>query len=295
MDANAMTETVSTPLTTEAQAGKAPAAEAAAIPSASSPEAGKPEETKKEPLSPALAALAKKQKEILRQRESVKLKEQALLEREAKLREIEDRISKFESLSDPLEALKLKGWSYKDVTDFVLNNNKPTPEQQIKSVEQQMRDWMSKQEDAQKKAAEEATSRAKAEMDAVVTNFKGEIAEFLDAHKDTYELTSLYQQQELVFSTVQAHFDQTGKVMSIKEASELVEKYLEEQVEQSLKTKKLQSRLAPRAAEGSKPEGKAGATTLTNQMSSSAPSMVSPRIENDRMKRALAALESGGL
>ena len=105
----------------------------------------------------------------------------------------------------------------------------------------------------------------------------------------------MYDSTDLVYDTVEAYFDKTGKVLSIPEACDLVEKYLESQVEKSLQTKKLSARL-PKASEPTDkrpaPESPAPRRSLNNQnYTSSTPTLVSPKVENDRMARAMAALD----
>jgi hypothetical protein len=103
----------------------------------------------------------------------------------------------------------------------------------------------------------------------------------------------LYDSADLVYDTVEEYFAKTNKVLSIPEACDLVESYLEKQVEKSLATKKLSARVSkqePSSPTANKPS-EPRRTLTNNDYTSSTPSFVSPKVENDRMSRALAALD----
>lgn len=266
-------------------------AEAAAPPAA---DPAKPADEKKDFLSPRFAALARKEKEARKALAEAKKKEQELTEREA-------RLKKFEETNDPLELLKLKNYSYQDVTNRILNDGKASPEEELRTMKQQMADWMKSQEEAKQKSEDEMKSKSQAELEETISEFKVQIGEFIDANAETYELIHLHDQAPIVYDTIAQHWDREQaryeqdpsgprpKVLSIKEACELVEKFLEDQVEKTLKTKKMQSRLAPKPAEEKKPSD-TQTKTLTNDMSSGMTSKVSAKTDSERMARALAAL-----
>lgn len=191
---------------------------------------------------------------------------------------------------NPLEALKRKGITYQDLTNMVLNGEKVTPEIQVKSIEEQMKTWMKQQEEAAKLKEQQETERLTKEHELTIQNFKEEVKEFVSTRSDEYEFINLYDQQELIYATIEEHFNNTQKVMSIKESADLVEKYLLDQANKALKTKKLASMLKPQAEE-KKDAPREPSKTLNNTMTSSVPSMLPAKTENDRLKRALAALD----
>lgn len=238
------------------------------------------EEKKEETLSPRFAALARKEKYLTKQAQEMKAMKAEL---DAKLAQIKE----WEGISNPLEALKKKGFSYEDVTNYVLNDQKLTPELEVKGMKEQMTKWMQEQESKQTQSQAEAKAKAEAEMQKTIENFKNQVNEFVTQNADKYELINLHEQQEMVFATIEEYYNKTGKIMTNTEASDLVESYLEEQIDKSLKTKKLQSKLAPKVEEKNVKEP---SKTITNIPTSAAPSMLPVKTENDRLKRALAAL-----
>lgn len=250
------------------------------------------------------AFLAKKEQAIVRQRQELKAQIEAINAQRSELDKMRAEIESVKSRrsgykSNPLSALEDAGLSYKELTDYILNNQQISPEQKLKALEEKFESKIEALE-RQRQEEREAQQRRYEEQQAqreqqVIEEFKSEISSYIVSHKDTYELTNLYDSSDLVYDTVDAYYEKSGKVLSIPEACDLVEKYLESQVEKSLKTKKLSARL-PKASEPTDkrpaPEAPAPRRTLNNQTyTSSTPTVVSPKVENDRMARAMAALD----
>lgn len=250
------------------------------------------------------AFLAKKEAAIVRQRNELKAQMQALESQRSELDKLRQEIESVKGRrssykTNPLAALEDAGLSYKELTDFILNNQQISPEQKLKALEEKFEDKISRleaQREEERKLAEQREAERQAQREqAVIEEFKTEIGSYVAKNKDQFELTHLYDSSDLVYDTVEAYYEQSGKVLSIPEACELVEKYLEKQVEKSLQTKKLSSRLTPKeSAEPAEPRANVPAPkrTLNNQnYTSSTPSLVAPKVESDRMARALAALD----
>jgi hypothetical protein len=273
----------------------------AAVPEASESVEG--QETPAQQPRPAeganrFAFLAKKEAAIVKQRHELKAQMEAMTSQRSEMEKLRAEIDEVKGRkasyrSNPLAALEDAGLSYKELTDFILNNNTVSTESQIKALQDKIsevenarqRDHQEREEHAKRQAAEREVQ--------VIAEFKNEISNFISSKKDEYELTNLYDSSDLVYDTVEAYFEKTSKVLSIPEACELVEKYLEKQVEKSLQTKKLGQKFQKPAEEPiAKSDPQAPRRTLNNQnYTSSTPSMVSPKVENDRMSRALAALD----
>ena len=272
----------------------------AAVPEASEVTEG--QETAAQQPRPAeganrFAFLAKKEAAIVRQRHELKAQMEAMTSQRSEMEKLRAEIDEVKGRkasyrSNPLAALEDAGLSYKELTDFILNNNTVSTESQIKALQDKISEVENaRQRDHQER--EEHSKRQAAEREVqVIAEFKNEISNFISSKKDDYELTNLYESSDLVYDTVEAYFEKTSKVLSIPEACQLVETYLEKQVEKSLQTKKLGSRFQKPAEESiAKSDPQAPRRTLNNQnYTSSTPSMVSPKVENDRMTRALAAL-----
>ena len=271
----------------------------AAVPEASEVTEGQETAAQPRPAEGAnrFAFLAKKEAAIVRQRHELRAQMEAMTSQRSEMEKLRAEIDEVKGRkasyrSNPLAALEDAGLSYKELTDFILNNNTVSTESQIKALQDKISEVENaRQRDHQER--EEHSKRQAAEREVqVIAEFKNEISNFISSKKDDYELTNLYESSDLVYDTVEAYFEKTSKVLSIPEACQLVETYLEKQVEKSLQTKKLGSRFQKPAEESiAKSDPQAPRRTLNNQnYTSSTPSMVSPKVENDRMTRALAAL-----
>jgi hypothetical protein len=244
---------------------------------------------KSEPAQPGVGrftALAKKERQL--QKQMAELKQQ-----QARLAQFEKARS--EAAQNPLKALESLGLSYEQITQFLLNNNKPTPELELQGVKQEierLRQETALKEQRAKQAQEQA---AKAEYQRTLQEFSQEVSDYLDENAGTYELTKMYEGQSIIQATIEQYFAQTKKIMSIEDAAKLVEKYFEDQVEAAQKTKKFQAKQTPKEDKGQPRREPAvkNSPTLANELTSSAPSLLPAKTESDRLQRALAALDKG--
>jgi hypothetical protein len=248
-------------------------------------------------MSSKFAALAKKERFIRMNAQNIKAKEMAIAQREKQIAERE-RAWESEWKSSPLEALKRRNVTYQDLTNAALNDGKFAPEAEIKSVKEEIEQLRQEQADRERPALQQRQQMALAAEQQAIDGFKNKIAGAIESNKDKFELTHLYDAQDLVFQTVEEHFLRTQrmgnpKILSVDEACELVEQYLEAEVERTAtSSKKFQSKYsAIKAKEAEQKQGSRSTTTLSNSLNSSAaPTLLSAATEDDRMKRALAAL-----
>lgn len=268
--------------------------EAAAIPVPT--EATQTEEAPKAPAreltSPQLSILAKREKALQKQREEI---QKSKLDLDSKYEEI----NKFKSLKEqaktnPLKFLEEAGLTYEELTNFILNGNKPTAEMETSSIKSEMQKL--RDEIAQREQERENSAKAMDEKRAqeAISNFKENITGFLTGKPDDFELCNNYPESvDLIYDVIEAHFAQTEKVMSMEEAAKLVEDHFESEAMKVTSFKKIQSKLAPKPApteeDGFQKAKQQASPTLNNSMSQTV-SGLSNSTENDRIKRALAAL-----
>lgn len=255
------------------------------------------EEKPTESAAQRFAFLAKKESALQKQRAEIKAAREAMDAQKAEIEKIRQEIEaakakKGSYRTNPLSLLEENGLTYKELTDYILNNNTVSTEAQIKAIQDRLDETEKRREqerlDAQKRAEEQAREREA----QVIQEFRAEIASFIKDKAETFELTALYDGSDLVYDTVEEYFEKTGKVLSIPEAVELVEKYFESQVEKAAKTKKLSSKLSAPSKPQEDIRQPAPTRTLSNtKYTSSTPSLVSPKVESDRMARAMAALD----
>src|ERR1700678_673505 len=245
--------------------------------------------------SAKFSALAKKEKAIVERSKTLNTKEATLAEREAAIIAREAKIKESDSLwdKDVFKALELRGYDYNKLTAMFLDGKvAPDPETDpVKLARKTIDDF--KKEQAQK-AEEAKKAQEKAELDAAWESYNSEVSRHIEDNKETYELISTYNQQSLIAETVDEFYKANKRVLSIKEASDMVEAYLEAEAEKALNTKKISGKVtrATKPTEEVKKEEEPRITkTLNNSMQPTAASVLPAQSEADRMKRAMAALD----
>ena len=248
------------------------AQEAAPAPAGGTPPVAPAESTPTQPpesVSKQFAMLTQREKQLQRQREEI-AKEKAELD--AKLAEWKAAQPKPKT---PLESLE----------------GEVTPDMLAKATKAEI-EYMRKQWEEQQRAAQEAAKKQAEEQAArSIQAFKDEISEFVKGKPDDYELIALNNAQESVYHTVEQYYGKTGKVLSIKEASDLVEKQLEDELKALLaKSKKLKP-TPPPSAEAVESKEPALKRTLNNGMTPQTPTFVhKSSVQDDAFQRALKAL-----
>jgi hypothetical protein len=252
--------------------------------------------------SKAFSALAKKEKAIVQRDQAAKAREAAIAEREAKIAEREARIQKSEELwdKDIFKALEERGYTYQKLTDLMLEGKTVSPESQdpvtiakktIEQFKEEQRKEKEQREVADKKAREEAAAKQKEEEAAAWEIYNAEIAEHVKGNPEQYELIAMYDQQKLVSETVDAFYQKNKRVLSIKEACDMVESYLEDEAKKAMQAKKFSKQTETKTKNEGEPVISKQTKTLTNDMQPTSASVLPAKSEQDRIKRALAALD----
>lgn len=258
-------------------------------------------EPPKEKDSARFAALAKKENQIVQRQSQFKLEREKFEAEKAEVAGL--RNIKKTALESPGKALEILGLTYKQVTDWYLHGEKPTPELMIRSLEERINEREAVEAkakaDAEAKAKEDAESSietGKRELEEARTAWRGQFTQFVSEKAETYELSNLYPEDSarLADELMWAHFEKTQRVLSNEEAASQIEKHFETIFEKVTATKKFQSKATPQATTESsdieaalKQSQSAQPRTLNNNMTSSAqpPKALS---REERIKRALA-------
>lgn len=250
------------------------------------PEVALPE--KKETLSSQFAALAKKEKRIVSKQQEL----------EAKNKELEEKLQKYEQFEakkknakvNPLDFLSEAGLTYDELTEFMLNGGKPQQKDKVTELEERFNSLVTKAEQEKKEREELELKRAQEQEEKVIQQFKDSVKKQILDKKDTYELINLYDAQDLVISTIEAHYEKTNQILDTDTAAELVEKHLEDEVKKLANANKFKDKFKLTEDKPKETQAK-DSVTLNSQMSaSSVPSSLPSQTEADRIKRALAAL-----
>lgn len=252
-----------------------------------------PEPAPEKPRADRFALLARKEQDLLRKQQAVRQQQAQLARQAEELRAFEQ--AKKQALLNPLDALKQLGLTYEQITEFVLNDNKPTPNAEVMSVRQELEEFKRAQREEQEKLLEQTREMQTREQQAIIESFREEVGEYVSQHAETYELTNLYGGANLVSDVIEEHFKQSGKLLTIPEAAKLVEEHYEDLARKAQQTKKFavtQQKVASTQAQTAVPAPRMG-PTLSNDLSANVAAGVpkSPRSDADRIAAALARLE----
>ena len=153
-------------------------------------------------------------------------------------------------------------------------------------VSQLLRERDSAARAEQAKAAKEAeAARAQQEQEA-----RSKILEQVSKDENC-ELINLAGAQGEVWELMRSTYEETGKLIPVADAAKQVEEYLEAQL---MKTKRLGSRLAPKAAPASDEKAPAG-RTLSSAMAPSSAGERKAKTEEERKAEAISWLRSQGM
>lgn len=251
--------------------------------------------------------------EILIRREAAAVQRERLAkdkeaEIEAKLAKIRD----FESAKgNSKKALELLGLDYNELTQSLLKDGEIPPEVQIKKVEERFDTFLKSQEEAEQKRLSDQAREAEAKETKVIHDFKSEITTYLSDNKSRYELIDFEGHQDTVFDVIDEHYNRTlnpetgiGKIMTIAEAADKVEEFLEKKYERSKDLSKVKTLfgavpkgLVKETVEQQRKQGQPPRTsplrTLTNNNSATQAAPAQKRItDEDRIQKAIAYANS---
>lgn len=283
---------------------------------------GPPLPTQDNKVSGKLEILIKREQQALARERQAKEREASL---EAKLKAIEERegkINEFETKrKNPKEALSLLGLTYDEITQAQLNDGELPPQVEIKKLREEIEAYKTAQaqekDHEKERALSEAKTQAEAQEKKAIESFRSDINQYLTDNSARYELIQYDNNQDLVFDIIDEHYNRTqahaqkrfdlgeitedlvvGKVMSIKEAADKVEEYLEQKYSKAKELSKIKTLWGaiPKETQKllAKPEINKPQTpprTLTNQLSANAlapKSQTKAMSDQERVQKAIA-------
>ena len=219
----------------------------------------------------AFAKLARKEREIQRQAHEYK-QQKARFEQEAK------ELAEYKSLkerakADPLALTRHFGLDYKQLTNQILNDDKPTTDMELMTLKEQV-------EQLKAERQLEIQKQEQANTEKTINAFKSEMVSFLEGQGEKYELIKSFNAYDQVMNTVYEHWKETGEYLQVNEVADQLEAQMEAEARKLLSLKKLSPKQAEQVAEaldakeGAAPEPQKPfqpAKTLTNQMNTQAP------------------------
>jgi hypothetical protein len=284
----------------------------AAPPAVTPPEEPKP--APKDRTTEAYLRMAQKERKLVeesqriaRARAQIKAEADALAAERTQYQEMTQKLEA--AKTNPgglLRSLYGDDW-YDRLTKYQLAGEETPPaEMQVQAVREELErrtaelershaELQAKIESERKASVERERARLKAEAEEEIERFNREAVDFVKANASRYELTNLYEQQDLVTQLIQATYEQSAasgkpRVLSLEEATAAVEQYLADEV---AKAERLKQQKAQPVAAQPPPATTPPAPTLTNAMGGTpAPSPGIPKTVDDRIARALAVWDA---
>ena len=227
------------------------------------------------------AALSRKEK-ALRDRELELDKKYGNKEKELPL---ERRIR-----ANPLKALEELGLDYDKLTELALNDGRLTPDMQMKLMREELEnDYKDKFNSLEERLNAKEKMEEEAKYDAVKQGFVGEINSFINENKSDFEYVAHNDATDVVYDVIEEHYNETGRILDIKEAVEAVESYLEEEAEKLLNLGKVKNRLTSMRDEYEQPQ-RQSQTTLSNAHSAQGNERVVRKLSEEESKSAMAKM-----
>ena len=255
------------------------------IPEDSGSEHGASESENYDNFDRKFAALSRKERDI-RARES----ELADLEERFQSMEEEPEIPLEQRLrSNPLKVLEELGLGYETLTDLALNDGKLTPDMQMQLIRDELEaDYQSKFQDLEQRLEERDEREQDERYDSILSGFMEEIQNHV-SNDDNYELIQANDASDVVYEVMEEHYNQSGNILSIDEAAEAVESYLEEEAEKLLNLQKVRSRLGTNELEP-RDDYRQSQITLSNAHAAQANERVGRMLSDDQSKREIAKM-----
>lgn len=214
-----------------------------------------PPAPKEELVSKQYALLAKKEKALrakqLQQEQALREKEEAFKAREAafmaKERQYtEGYISKDQFRQQPLSVLADMGISYDDLTQQLLNPAPVNPqlESHIRKLEAKIQELEQGTKDTSAKFQEQQ----QAAYSAAVKQLEHDVTKVVKSDPNFETVREMGAEKEVV-NLIEQTYNKDGIILSVEEATQMVEDYLIEEALRMSKISKINSRLNPRASD----------------------------------------------
>ena len=259
--------------------------QAAAIPEDSGSEVETSESENYDNFDRKFAALSRKERDI-------RARETELAELEEKFRSMEQEPEvplEHRLRSNPLKVLEELGLGYETLTDLALNDGKLTPDMQMQLIKDELEaDYQAKFQELERRLEEKDAKDQDEKYNSILSGFMDEIKNHV-ASDDKYELIQANDASDVVYEVMEEHYEESGNILSIQEAAEAVESYLEEEAEKLLKLQKIQSRLSGNELE-SGDDYRQSQITLSNAHAAQANQRVGRKLSDEESKRAIAQM-----
>ncbi len=247
------------------------------------------EDAKQDKYHDAFLKLTKKERDLQRQLQEFKAQKQKIDLEMKELQEI--RQLKEKAKIDPLAISKHFGIDYKQLTNQILNDERPTTEMEL----QALKDEVARLRDEKQRERQESEA---AQTEKAIASFKNDLQTFIEGQGDKYELIKTFNAYDQVMNTVYEHWNQTGEMIDVDKVADQLEAEMEAEARKLLTLKKLTPKQVAEVTEAlntkegvqAQADGSKTATkTLTNDLIAQAPPPKSAAYLSDEESKREAA------
>lgn len=241
-----------------------------------------------ESFSKRFSALNRERKLVDQKAADIKKKEAELQAKEAQFKEWEEKQRSIKEAKNPIAALQAFGYSYEDAAQYLLNDEKPTADLQIKSVEEKLQSLQKKLEEKEQLALSHEQKLLEAQNAEENKKAVTAIKTHLEANPEFDALVALGMEED-IFKKINDHYnhpDTQGEVLQIDDLAKQLLGEVEKMLGVVTKTTLYKSKFAQAAPIKESPK------TLNSQLGSqTVPSEKKHyKTDEERVKNALAML-----
>lgn len=254
-----------------------------------------PKQQNDDSMSRRLEIISRRERELMNREQAYRAEiskyqnmEREMLDYKNKLREL-DELDK-----DPVSVLGRRGWDIDKIAEKFSSQHEPIAGEEKKSL-------YSKLDEMQayiKKMEGDLTQRDERQLEERRSQVKNRLYADMRAEAskepDKYELVDKEDAYDTVFQLMDDHYQKTQKALSIQEAMEQVENYLDSEYSKRLKYKKIQSKFMNQNEDYLEPEPQQDyrPSTLTNNLSQTIPPQSNrPLTREESLRRAAALIQ----
>jgi len=208
--------------------------------------------------------------------------------------------------TDPAGVAKEIGIDYGNWTSQILNNGESTADQKITALVEEIQNLRNEAQEEKDQSKRSAVERLNSEAITTVQNFRGEISQFVESNAEQYAGIKSLGLQSLVYDLIRGHYQAQGKLLSVKEASDVLEEAVIGAVDKFVESKKWKDRVSSKAKgtpaviatplKESKQDADREVRTVSNEMTAEAgtpnPETGKRLSFNERIQRTIASAEA---
>lgn len=187
--------------------------------------------------SSRFAHLSKKEAALVKEREAFKKEMEAFKAEQSeasKYRKAWEMVNEIAELqkTDAVAAMRKAGFSDQDLMNFLsqAQDNSSPEEKATKMAKAEIEKFRAEQNKLMEDNNKKAEELKKVGEDRTIAKFKNDIGSHIKSDVDKYEYLNFYGEaaQELVYETISAIMNDSGEMVSVDEASQMVEDWYEE-------------------------------------------------------------------